>query len=291
MLDVAEKLTGVARHTRDAEQLLYAMKIAASFDSIASVDDGSDRYIRFDELEANNSIMLVSWNAKKAASSFFATLVHQALIAHGDLCTTLGRPKVMRPMLFDEFSALFGIDYAQSLTQQRQHGFSHHLLLQSVSQLTMADKAMAAVALAQCQLKLFLSMDFETQEYIQTHSKMHAVSLSGKTMSERGLALSERDILDRMLTINTLLDVGGQFGAGVLVREIQKGHNEPFLLYLEHEISRAAFDHWNGLALPLKPEPPKPEPKVIAQNPAWQARASEIKKLFLERRAKESIVS
>src|SRR5262249_39133914 len=136
-------------------------------------------------------------------------------------------------------------------------------LHQSQGQLDLVNKSLARVVMEQCQYEMHFAMGFDTQEYVQTFSKMHEATLKGRTVSAQGLTLSEREVKDRLLEINHLLDLSGMFGAGVLIRKLQEGFREPVKLFFEHTIPHEVHEYLRGLPLPLKPPPaPLPTPAL-----------------------------
>jgi hypothetical protein len=276
--NIIEKMRALARESRDGEQILYSLLVASSHDAISSVDDGSPEFVRWEDVEKGREMVLVSWNARNPASSFFASTIHQSLVMHAHLQGVAGRRGMQWAIIGDEWPTLMSSTSVQSLAMDRKEGISHHLLHQSRGQIDAVDPFLAGVVMEQCQFEMHFAMGLDSQEYIQGFSKMHEATLKGRTISQHGLALSEREFRDRVLELNHLLEVAGTFGAGVLVRKVHEGFREPIKLLFEHEISREAYDYLSSLPLPLKPPPPPPKPML--RDAAWDARNAALAAAF-----------
>jgi hypothetical protein len=285
--NIVEKMKAQARNTRDGEQIYYSFIIAASHAAISSsIDDGGPEFIRWDDFDNKPEMLFVSWDARNVASSFIAGVIHQSLVMHAHLQSLLGRRNVNRAIIIDEWPTLLSITSAQSLAMDRKEGITHHLLHQSQGQLALVNKDLARIVMEQCQYEMHFAMGFDVQEYIQGFSKMHEATLKGRTISQHGLALSEREFRDRVLELNHLLELAGTFGAGVLVRKVHEGFREPVKLLFEHDISREAYDYLRSLPFPLKPPPPPP-PGPALRDAAWDARNAALAAAFDACRRKE----
>ena len=79
------------------------MEIAASHDAISEVDNGSTEFIRWGDVDRDKDIVLVSWDARSAASSFFASTIHQSLVMHAHLQSVLGKQKSLWSLVLEEW--------------------------------------------------------------------------------------------------------------------------------------------------------------------------------------------
>jgi hypothetical protein len=286
-----EKMEALVRDARDAEQIRFSLEMASLHESIAAPDDGGPDFIRWSEVAEKKQIVLVSYEASRPSSSFFAAAVHQSLVSYAHLGTALGRKKTWFIIIADEWWSLLSLTYAQSLATELKHFLSHHLLNQSRSQLDLVDERLAEIVLNEANFEFHFTPDVKSQEHIQSFSKETEGSLRTRTISSTGFALSDREYRERKLDVNQLLEISSTPGAAILVRKVPDGFKEPIKLYLDHEISEEVFRHWSSLPLPLRPEPvtpPAPPPtgwRHAPQDDAWRARGEAIRAVYERRRA------
>jgi hypothetical protein len=288
---ILQTMTDQARHSRDAEQILYALLVIAAHQTIAP-DDGSGDFIDWREAEDERQVVLVSYDAANPGSNYFATAIHASLTTHAQISMAMGTNRVQKILICDEWVTLLGGTYAQSLTQERKRKVSHHLLNQGRYQMDFIDPDLAKLVLDQVQYQLHMSPDFETQEYIQTNSKLTGTMLSGKAISNNGVTISEREQRERVLELNRILDIGHTFGAGILIRDTQDGFKEPTALFIEHDMPKSVFEAFDAKPFPLRPkvDPPKATPGPVRDD-AWKAREAAIKAIFEARLAWQSGLS
>jgi hypothetical protein len=177
-------------------------------------------------------------------------------------------------IVIDEYQEIVSQALAKTLAGDRKHRISYILANQDLAQLSAVDPYLAATILNQIKIQLFFTPDTEDeQKYVRQFSKLVRTTSKSVTKSPTGIIVTEREIEDRKLQVNQLIEVAQAPSLAVLVNRAIEGYREPAIVHLEYLMGEDVYHHLKSLFFPARPVPapaPVAPPTLPKPAPGWR---------------------
>jgi hypothetical protein len=260
-----------AIRAKDTEQLQYVISVLLQYRHVIQMDvDPSELgFVRWREIEETAAVVFVSLDLMRPTSALLGSSILESFLAYKRSCTVRGENDYDAAIIIDEFQRMFSGQLAEGLAGMRKHKTFFYLSAQQQAQLRQVSEHMAETLAGQVGVQIFMCPETkEEQEYIQQFSEEVYRNLGGASRSLDRAAIIERETKERRLTLNEIRAVAQTPNCAVLVDRQKRGVTEPTLIYLEHLMTRAAFEYLAARAIPKRIELPEAdEPAALPPPP------------------------